>query len=107
MHIEPIGDEQEDLGNVRPALILGTISLAFSLFPFLLFIGMFISLCTGLLTLLLCSRDTHFYKAYPGRFTSSSRKRSKKAHLRATAGLVITVIWIIIWAVNYGKDGLN
>ncbi|PQJ11805.1 hypothetical protein CJD36_008400 [Flavipsychrobacter stenotrophus] len=108
MHIEPIENEQADLGNSRLAYILGTTSLVVALCTLaLLFIGIFISLATGLCALVLCSRDVYFYKTYPGRFTLSSYKQSRSARRRAIVGLLITVIWLTIWAVNYGKDGLN
>ena len=76
--------------------------------PFLLlFIGIFISLGTGLLALQLSRQDMLVYKEHKGAFTSSSYTRLVHGRRMAKIGLVITAIWFAVWAVNYGKDGLN
>lgn len=108
MHVIEEQEEQQDLGNARLALMMGNTSLVIAIVtPVLYFIGILISVASALFALMLYNRDSYHYKVYKERFTATSYSQLVKGRKRAIVSLVITAVWLIIWAVNYGKDGLN
>ena len=108
MHVELPENERENLGNAGRVSFLGGISILFSLFSFVLyFIGIFISLASGLAGLIFYAHDMGCYRADPGKFTLSSYKRLIIGRRMAIAGFILNGIWMIVIAINYGKDGLN
>jgi len=100
--------ELEELPNASKVKTLGLVALVASAFSVVLyFIGLVISIGAALWAITLYKTDIKAYRLAPQSFDPRSYSRLVLGYFWAVLGLVISGIFLVIFAMNYGKDGLN